>query len=124
MHAGLLAAFDRVRHELGHALVIRSGRRSQAAQDSLRARGYKAATHSPHVAGVALDIQTPAHMRDVQLAGMLKSAVLDVCGILPRLGYVGYRDGAKSSLWVHVDVAPSIWRDGMPEAWKIEGLLW
>lgn len=124
MHRGLLWSFDKVRLALDHPLFITSGRRSQAGHDALRATNRRAAAVSPHVYGVALDVMVPAYMRDAAFAELFRDSVRETCGILPRLGYVKYREGAKSAYFLHVDVAPLIWREDLPAAWKIEGLIW
>lgn len=120
----LLDVFDAVRSDLGHPLAVTSGRRSEEAQQSLRARGYRAAKHSPHVAGVALDVQVPAYMKDVDLVKMFDDTTMKLLKILPRIGYLAYRGIRESSVFIHVDLAPLIWKQGDPLPWKNEGARW
>jgi uncharacterized protein YcbK (DUF882 family) len=141
MLADILELFEAVRSELKAPLAITSGRRTQAGQDALREKGYRAATHSPHVWGAAIDVVVPAWMNDTALSEMFLTKANQRGQMLPRIGMHTYRRafGLKSAPFIHVDVMPAFIQalkdgaempkhmpdlpDPMPAAWRIEALV-
>jgi len=99
-----LITFDTVRELHGSPLRINSGRRSQAHQLELKAKGYKTATYSPHVYGAALDVAVPEGKTDEYLVALIFGAAQLLEFPTPRVGWKLYRKGL-SSTFVHFDYA-------------------
>lgn len=133
MYGPLLQLFDQVRAKLDHRLYITSGRRTEQAQEKLIELGYRAAKQSAHVYGVAIDVLTPAYMRDDAFADMFMETATDLNIALPRLGYKKYRaqptGNDANSPFVHVDIMPHfLAKEGAPKglvvpaAWRVPNL--
>lgn len=127
-----LAVFDMARSLHGKPLNISSGRRSQHYQDHLVATTERAAKHSPHVKGVALDILVPDGHDDLWIAQLLAQAAAALNDDYPaqgyqrpRMGFLKYRHSpTESAPFIHFDMAFLLCEPGMPEAWKVPGLIW
>lgn len=127
-----LQVFDMARSLHGAPLRISSGRRSERHQAYLVTTNARAAKHSPHTRGVALDIVVPERHDDLYVVNLLTRAAVTLDDEYPaqgfqrpRIGFLKYRPSpTESSTFVHFDMAFLLCEPGMPEAWKIPGLIW
>ncbi len=64
----MLSKINEIREAWRLPLVVNSGARCQAYNQSLRDRGYKAAVHSNHLKGLAVDLSTadPTKLKEFQ----------------------------------------------------------
>lgn len=141
MLADLLELFEAARKALGSPLSITSGKRTPEGQEELIQKGYRAAKHSTHVYGAAIDILVPGWATDTAIAELFLTAANQRGQMLPRVGMHTYRRafGVKSAPFVHIDIMPQIVAaigagaqmpkhfpdlpSEIPPAWRIEGLV-
>ena len=117
-----------IRYQWGKSIKINSGYRSEAKQKALKAQGYKTATNSPHVVGMAADLDTTSKAETEALVALIRK--LATSGKWPiRLGYKQYLNQGQT--FVHLDVCPAYYAKGQPlhetkhpQAWEISGLTW
>lgn len=117
----LLQAF---RENLGKPVVINSGFRTQQDQNELIKNNSGAAKVSPHVHGMAVDIDTTSFEQSKQYAALLRKTAAQK-GIKIRIGLMQYIK--LGSTFVHVDVCPEYfghkkpYSGGIfPKEWKTE----
>jgi uncharacterized protein YcbK (DUF882 family) len=98
MKPWFLSAFQKAEEKLGKSLIINSGIRTPEYQKILTARGYKTAKKSPHIEGVAADINIVNQ---------------DVNKIIEALQSVGFTRFGVGKTFLHVDLGdqlnPKIW---------------
>lgn len=100
---------DLVRGFMGKPLHLNSSYRSQRKQDELRKSEFRAAFYSPHVKGMAFDIDTTSEAETYALVAALEYCA-DLLGYKIRLGFKDYLlDGHT---FVHVDVTPMYYGKG------------
>ncbi|MBR8535374.1 hypothetical protein KDU71_07365 [Carboxylicivirga sediminis] len=115
---------DMIRELRGKPTIINSFDRTEEEQDDLRARGYRAATTSPHVAKMASDVDEKNPTEVIILAKAIAHAARRL-RIKVRIGYQKYlKDG---STFVHYDVCPEYYAPGKPfhnephpQVWEVE----
>ena len=107
----VIRVLDRYRELKGKAVIINSLDRTQAKQEELTAAGYRTATFSPHVVGMAADIDTLTEQDTYdQVSVIVKAAKLE--GIKIRLGYHQYL--ADGNTFIHIDVCPEYYASTKP----------
>lgn len=109
--APLIMLLDKYRELKGKPVSLNSLHRTQKQQDGLRAAGYRAAATSPHVRGMAADVDTMSEKDTYDSASLLTKAA-KLLGIKIRLGYHSYL--ADGNTFVHVDVCPEYYAQGKP----------
>jgi len=109
--APLIMVLDKYRELKGKPVVINSMYRTQRHQDNLNAAGYRTATTSPHVAGMAADVDTTSERDTYDSVSLLVKAAKQL-GIKIRLGYHAYL--ADGNTFIHVDVCPEYYAPGKP----------
>lgn len=109
--APLIMLLDKYRELKGKPVSLNSLHRTQKQQDGLRAAGYRAAATSPHVRGMAGDVDTMSEKDTYDSASLLTKAA-KLLGIKIRLGYHSYL--ADGNTFVHVDVCPEYYAKGKP----------
>lgn len=124
----LMRVLDALRADVGHALHINSFNRDQAKQNRLKAQGFRAATHSPHVVKMGADVDTFT----VEQTRALARRAIEVAkklGIVIRVGSEEYIK--KGQTFIHIDVCPMYFRPGKPfnnvshpAAWEKEYSQW
>ena len=108
----LIEAFELLRTARGKAIPINSGWRSAEKQAELLADpAYKAATYSPHIEGLALDLGADSADEVDLLVDLLRKLRKS---IPLRIGFQQYRDNGQT--FVHFDVAPFYYGIGGPLA--------
>jgi Peptidase M15. len=124
----LMRVMDKARERWGKPLRVNSFNRNEAKQDALRASGARAATTSPHVVYLAMDVDTTSAADTRKLAKIILQAAKDL-GIKVRVGYEDYL--AQGSTFVHVDVCPEYYGPGKrrnhlphPKVWEMAYLTW
>lgn len=117
-----------IRYQWKKPLTISSGYRSQTYQEELRQRGFKAATNSPHVKGMAVDIDTSTKDETILLANFILAAAKRLSMPI-RIGFNDYLKGGQT--FIHVDICPKYYAKGMPfnedkhpTSWEIPYLTW
>jgi hypothetical protein len=137
----LIRVLDEYRKQLGQPVIINSFNRSEAKQVNLKAQGLRAATHSPHVAKLAADIDTPgilelaSHGAPESPTELWKKAmeinrervkilekVSDDLGIHTRIGNEEYLRAKQT--FIHVDVCPEYFAKGKPWNDRFHPLAW
>lgn len=109
--APLIAVLDKYRELKGKPVTINSMYRTQRHQDNLKEAGYRTAATSPHVAGMAADIDTTSERDTYDSVSLLVKAAKQL-GIKIRLGYQSYL--ADGNTFIHVDVCPEYYAPGKP----------
>ncbi|WP_028978954.1 DUF882 domain-containing protein [Sporocytophaga myxococcoides] len=107
----LIRVMDGLRETLGVPLKINAFNRSNAKQEQLRRAGYRAAKFSPHVAKMAVDIDTDSIIQTRERVKKLKE-VSSKLGIKIRIGYEEYLQADQS--FIHIDVCPEYYAKGKP----------
>lgn len=117
-----------VRSRWGKPVKINSGYRSDAKQAALKAQGYKTATTSPHIQGMAADLDTTSPDETKRLAALVES-VARFMKLPVRIGFKQYL--AAGQTFVHVDVCPHYFAKGRPlhdvphpAVWETPYLTW
>lgn len=98
--ANLIILCDRLCHiedAYGQELVVTSGLRSQAQQQSLIASGKSNATHSKHLTGQAVDIYDPN--------GELKAWIMANLLLIETIEF-WFEDFSYTVNWVHFQIVP------------------
>lgn len=119
----LIILLDMVRRLWDEAIYLNSFDRTEEEQQSLRDRGYRTATFSPHVVAMGADIDTRTPKETLKLVATIKAAA-DILKIKVRIGYKLYmKDGHT---FVHVDVCPEYYGKDKafnhlphPQAWEV-----
>lgn len=117
-----------LRNRWGKYLKVNSGYRSDAKQAALKAQGYKTASTSPHIQGMAADLDTGSADETKKLAALAES----VARFLKLPIRVGFRQYLKAGqTFVHIDVCPHYYAKGRPlydephpASWEIPYLTW
>lgn len=117
-----------LRDRWGKFLKINSGYRTDAKQTALKKAGYKTATTSPHIQGMAADLDTTSADETKRLAALAES-VARFMKLPIRIGYKQYLNAGQT--FVHIDVCPHYFAKGRPlhdtehpSAWEIPYLSW
>lgn len=126
----LMRVLDKYREFTKHAVVINSFNRTQEKQDQLRKNKFRAASHSPHVAKMAADVDTPGIFELMVDKGWSKEKASKEAAkinydevILMRQAaaalQIKIRIGHKEYLQIgqtffHVDVCPEFYAKGKP----------
>lgn len=117
-----------LRSRWGKSIKINSGYRTDAKQADLKAKGFKAATTSPHTVGTAADLDTGSADETRKLAA-LAEAVARFMKLPIRIGFRQYL--AAGQTFVHIDVCPHYYAKGRPlhdephpAAWEVPYLTW
>jgi uncharacterized protein YcbK (DUF882 family) len=125
MLAATLWTFDEARKRHGGPLIITSGRRTEQRQQELIAEGKRAAKHSAHTLGCALDVAVPFGKDDMYLVQLINAAAVELNLPRPRMGFVAYRGREDSSTFVHFDYAFLLPKQpGQPIAFSQIGIVW
>lgn len=126
----IIEVFERARQTEKRPRHINSGYRNQAKQESLIISGARAAKTSPHVYGMAIDIQCDGQKDAITYRALFR-ILRDSYYPWLRIGSATYwNDG----IWIlHIDDAP-YWFSGrtghprapvsIPDQWRIQGLEW
>lgn len=109
--APIIQMFDYVRIKRNKPMDINSLDRYQSDQDSMLLKGVRAATTSPHVYKMAVDIDTISKEDTIQLVADLKEAA-KALGFKIRIGYKVYLKDGKT--FVHLDCCPMYYAPGKP----------
>jgi hypothetical protein len=107
----LIRVLDAYREAVGYPVTINSFNRSEEHQKDLKTRGFKAATHSPHVVKLAADIETKTEKETREGVKILKQ-VSDILKIKIRIGFEQYLKAGQT--FIHVDVCPEYYSKGKP----------
>ena len=120
----LIRVLDGFRALVDQPVTINSFNRSEEYQVNLKARGFKTATYSPHVAKMAADIETKTPEQTRQWVKLLEK-VSDKMHIKVRIGSEQYLKAGQT--FIHVDVCPEYYAVGKPfnknfhpVAWEVE----
>lgn len=107
----LMRFLDAFRERVDAPVIANSFNRSHAHQVELQKKGFRAASVSPHVVKMAMDIDTKD--KDQTLA-WVKAARLEkeASGIHVRIGWKDYMDAGQT--FIHVDVCPEYYAPGKP----------
>lgn len=124
----LIRVADEVRRRWGKPLCVNSFNRNDAKQAALKASGARAATTSPHVVYLAMDLDTTSVEESRKLAALILKVGKEL-GIKVRVGFEDYI--AEGQTFVHFDVTPEYYGKGRPrcktphpKAWEVAYLTW
>jgi hypothetical protein len=119
----LIRVADRTRELWGRPLHVNSFNRNEAKQEALRASGARAATTSPHVVFLAMDIDTKHFDDSRKLAAVIIQAGKEL-NIKVRVGFKQYIQAGQT--FVHFDVCPEYYAQGKsrynkphPAPWEV-----
>lgn len=128
----LIRLLDAIRKASNHPLTINAFNRDSKKQQELKALGFRAATHSPHLVSeidgmitgaCAADIDTLSKDDTKKLVKRIQE-VSSIVKIKCRIGFKQYMDDGDT--FVHVDVCPEYYAYGKPwhhlehpEVWEL-----
>lgn len=121
VNAPLMVLMDEFRERIGKPVKVNSYNRTEAKQARLRAQGYKAATYSPHVVKLAVDIDTTSKKETLEHVEVMRQVSKDT-GIPCRIGYKTYLN--RGQTFIHVDVCPLYYAEGKPWNNKKHPSVW
>jgi hypothetical protein len=101
----LISFLDDLRETLNKPLVLTSLFRTEAKQEALKASGAKAASHSPHLYGCAVDISLKGH--NPELVYKTIKMISDKNNRRIRIGYKQY-----NNVFIHIDFCPEVFGIG------------
>lgn len=107
----LITLLDKLREALGTRIIINSFNRNKEHQDDLHRRGFKTATHSPHVAKMAADIDTTSPEQTREWVKYVKQ-VASILNIKVRIGFQEYLKIGQT--FIHIDVCPEFYGPDKP----------
>lgn len=118
-----------LRDKLGRPVKANRVYATQAAQNRLLADPrYQAAKNSPHVRGMAMDVDTTSKQETAQVLAVIKQVVSSL-GFSARFGWKQYQ--ARGQTFIHVDFCPMYYAKGKvfhgkehPAIWERGGLEW
>lgn len=118
----IIKLIDKVRELKGSPVKVNSLDRTKEYQISLKNRGYRAATTSPHVVKMAADIDTTTTDDTFEMVELISEAA-NRLSLVVRIGYNAYlKDG---NTFVHVDVCPMYYgagkafaKEACPDVWR------
>lgn len=143
----LIRVMDGLREALDHSVNVNSFNRTQLKQRELKAKGFRTATFSPHVALMAVDLDTP-NIEDLRKINpklserelweiavkinrewvMMLNQVASILRIKVRIGSIKYLK--EKQTFIHLDVCPEFYAKGKvfnkqshPVEWESE-LRW
>lgn len=131
LNEGVMQAIDEVRERKGTPMTLNALNRTKEYQKTI-SKG--AATVSPHVEYMAVDIDTVS-VTDTETTAQLLQEVCEEMELGYRLGYKKYWDKYKYT-FIHFDICPyyytGIWANRqktlqdtkIPWQWKINKLIW
>jgi hypothetical protein len=117
----LMMLLDALREAKEAPVIVNSFNRDKAKQESLHARGFKAATFSPHVAKLAADVDT-LNAEETEYIANLVIGISQMMGIMARVGFKQYIDEGQT--FVHIDVCPEYYAPGKPFNYIPHPLAW
>ena len=109
MPAPLIILLDEYRNRKGRPVVINAANRSPEKQDRLRNSGFRTATNSPHVAGMAVDVDCDSVSETEQEAERIMETARDL-NLIIRVGFKAYI--ALGQSFFHVDTCPMFYGEG------------
>lgn len=107
----LIRFMDGFREKIAMPVRVNSFNRSIKHQEELKQNGFRAATHSPHVVYMAMDIDTNSRTQTKAWVAALRKHKEDT-GIQVRIGWKDYMDDGNT--FIHVDVCPEFYASGQP----------
>ncbi len=107
----LIMVMDKTRELHGNTLRVNSFNRSEEEQIALKNSYKRAATVSPHVAKMAVDLDTDTIEETKNLVVKIKEAA-NLLNIKVRIGWKDYMNDGKT--FVHIDVCPEYFSKGRP----------
>lgn len=107
----LMRVLDAFREEIKRPISINSFNRTEDHQKALKARGFRAATYSPHVVKMAADIDTHTAQQSKEYASVMQRVSVKI-GIKVRVGVDDYIKAGQT--FIHVDVCPEYYAPGKP----------
>lgn len=117
-----------LRDRWGKPMKVNSGYRTDTKQAVLKKLGFKTATVSPHIPGMAADLDTTSPDETKKLAALAES-VARFMRLPVRIGFRQYLAGGQT--FAHIDVCPHYYAKGRPlhdephpAAWEIPYLTW
>lgn len=120
----LMIFMDTYRELKGARVIVNSFNRSPEKQASLLGQGFKTAKVSPHVAKMAVDLDTEDEA-DTKAQVVLVRQAAAQRNLRIRVGWMDYM--AKGGSFIHVDVAPmyydkhGVWHnEEHPPAWELQ----
>lgn len=102
-------------------LVPNSGYRTQEKQNELKEQGYRTATTSPHVKGMAVDLETKTAKETKELAELVLLTARQL-KLGARVGFRQYLNNGQT--FVHVDICPEYYGKGKPWHDHIHPAVW
>lgn len=117
----LVRVMDAFREAIDLPLTINSFNRTEEKQAALRAAGYQAAEHSPHVAKMAVDINTTSPTQTRAWVVILKNTAAQR-GIKIRIGSEQYLSVGQT--FIHFDVCPEFYAKNKPFNKQVHPAAW
>lgn len=107
----LIRFIDGFRERVDHPVIVNSFNRNHAHQVELQKRGFRAASISPHVVKMAMDIDTKNKEQTTEWVKALRPEKAS-SGIQARIGWKDYMDAGQT--FIHIDVCPEYYAPGKP----------
>jgi len=113
LHEHLFTILDKLREYVNKPIIINSAYRTELQQIKLKDVNKGAATYSPHVWGLAIDIDTISNKETARYLVILRKIAKDL-NLQIRLGWKQYQNMTPAKTFIHIDVTPEMFGDGRP----------
>ena len=113
LHEYLFTILDLLREYVKKPIHINSAYRTELEQKELQKNNKGAVTNSPHVWGLAIDIDTISNRETARYLVILRKIAKDL-NLQIRLGWRQYQNMTPAKTFIHIDVTPEMFGDGRP----------
>ena len=111
LHEHLFTILDKLREYAKKPIRINSAYRTAAQQKELQKNNEGAVNNSPHVWGLAIDIDTRSNKETENYVKILLIIAKEL-GLQIRLGFTQYQNMTPAKTFIHLDVTPEMFGKG------------
>lgn len=115
LHEYLFLILDKLREYVKKPIRINSAYRTELQQRELQKTNKGAVSNSPHVWGLAIDIDTISNQETERYVRILR-IIANELNLKIRLGFTQYQKMNPPKTFIHIDVAPEMF--GVGKVWE------
>jgi hypothetical protein len=113
LHEYLFLILDKLREYAKKPIIINSAYRTELEQRELQKTNKGAVSNSPHVWGLAIDIDTRNNKETENYVRILR-IIANELNLKIRLGFTQYQNMKPAKTFIHLDVTPEMFGVGKP----------